>query len=135
MRFCLKSWSKAEGEPHLKCLWGLRPYSGVSWLKDGQRFPCDERDYPALESAQIIVVHDVEHVFILTEMLVSPVQRGVRRDDSDVVLSKKPFADTLRIGDRNGKLGLVDRQEHAYRLHHSADRFASQLNLETLFPV
>ena len=33
MRFCLKAWSKAEGEPHLKCLWGLRPYSGVSWLK------------------------------------------------------------------------------------------------------
>ena len=118
----------------MKCLWGL-PYSGVSWLKDGQRFPCDERDYPALESAQIIVVHDVEHIFIPAEMLVSPVQRSVRRDDSDVVLSQKSFADALRMGDRNWKLSLVDRQEHAHRLHHSADRFASQLNLETLLPV
>ncbi|MBW2664090.1 MAG: hypothetical protein JRD93_19460 [Deltaproteobacteria bacterium] len=103
----------------------LIPCSCVSWLKDGQGFPCDERGYPALESAQIIVAHDVEHIFILAEMLVRPVQRGVRGNDSDVVLSQKSFEDAFRIGDRNGKLSLVDCQEHAHRLYHSADRFAS----------
>jgi len=80
-------------------------------------------------------VHDVEHVFILAEMLVSPVQRDIRRNDSDIVLSQKPFTDALRIGDRDRKLGLVDRQEHAHRLNHSADRFASKLNFESLLPV
>ena len=96
-------------------------FSDVSWFKDGQWFPCDERGYPALEATKIIVVHDIEHIFILTEMLVSPVQRGVRWDDSDVVLGYYPFADTLRIGDRNRNLSLVNGQKHMYRLDHSAD--------------
>jgi hypothetical protein len=53
-------------------------------LKDRQRFPRDERGYPALEPAQIIVLHDVEYVFSLAEMLIGPVQGGVGWNDSDI---------------------------------------------------
>ena len=60
------------------------PPSGVFRFQDGQRFPRDERGYPAFEAAEIVVVHHIEHVFILSEMLVGPVQRGVSRDDADM---------------------------------------------------
>jgi hypothetical protein len=44
-------------------------------------------------------MHDVEHVFMLLEMLMGPVRGRVRGDDPDVVLRLKPLADTLGIGD------------------------------------
>lgn len=80
-----------------------------------------KRGYPSLEPAQIIIIDKVEHIIFPAKMLVGPVQRGVGRKDSKVVLSQEPFADTFRICDGNGKFGRVDRQAHAHRLHYSAD--------------
>ena len=45
-------------------------------------------------------MHDIEYVVSLAEVLVSPVQRGVRRDNPDIILGQKPFADRLLSGNR-----------------------------------
>ena len=77
----------------------------LRWFQDGQRFPGDERRYPALEPSQVVVVHDVEHALRLPEMLVGSVQRGVGRNDADVVQSQEPFAHAFWICDGDRALG------------------------------
>jgi len=83
------------------------PASLFQWFKDGQWFPGNERGQSALETPQVIVVHDIEHPLLPKEMLIGPVQRGVRRNDAHIVLTQKTPAHAFGIGDGNGPPGLI----------------------------